>query len=208
MSYLAAMALLAVACDSCPGCCRKSDEPVAPAAPPAVAPSAPQEALKKLALSPSNAKVGFTGAKLVGSHDGEFKSFEGEILHDGKNPAGAKVTVHVDMSSVATDNPQLDTHLKSPDFFDVAQFPKAKFESVSIAQKAGEVYLVKGHLAIHGVKMVVSFDAAIRLEKGRVFMNAEFPINRKAFGIVYPGMPDNLIKDEVVLRLSIDAPLN
>ena len=32
---------------------------------------------------------------------------------------------------------------------------------------------------------------------------AEFTIDRKQFGIVYPGMPDDLIKDEVLLKLDL-----
>ena len=36
--------------------------------------------------------------------------------------------------------------------------------------------------------------------------NSEFSINRKDFGLVYPGMPDDLIRDEVVIKLTISAP--
>ena len=34
---------------------------------------------------------------------------------------------------------------------------------------------------------------------------AEFSINRKDFRIVYPGKPDDLIKDDVPLKLSLKA---
>jgi hypothetical protein len=36
-------------------------------------------------------------------------------------------------------------------------------------------------------------------------MKSEFDINRKDFGIVYPGKPDDLIRDEVVIRLDLKA---
>jgi hypothetical protein len=35
---------------------------------------------------------------------------------------------------------------------------------------------------------------------------ADFVINRKDFGVVYPGMPDDLIKDDVVIKLALKAP--
>jgi hypothetical protein len=40
---------------------------------------------------------------------------------------------------------------------------------------------------------------------GGVTFDTEFAINRKDFGIVYPGKTDDLIRDEVVLRLNVKA---
>jgi hypothetical protein len=43
------------------------------------------------------------------------------------------------------------------------------------------------------------------LTADQVDADAEFAINRKDFGLVYPGMPDDLIKDEVLIKLQIHA---
>ena len=66
------------------------------------------------------------------------------------------------------------------------------------------MYTVLGNLDFHGVTKSISFPATIALPANRVTVSAEFVINRKDFGVVYPGMPDNLIRDDVVLSIHID----
>ena len=51
----------------------------------------------------------------------------------------------------------------------------------------------------------VTFPATIKVNAESVDAAAEFAINRKDWGIVYPGKPDDLIKDEVLLKLTIHA---
>jgi polyisoprenoid-binding protein YceI len=60
-------------------------------------------------------------------------------------------------------------------------------------------------LQLHGVTKSISFPTTIKVGGGGVEVDAEFAINRKDFGIVYPGMPDDLIRDDVLLRLHIRA---
>jgi polyisoprenoid-binding protein YceI len=98
-------------------------------------------------------------------------------------------------------------HLKSPDFFDVAQFPTATFTSTAIKAGAegGATHTVTGTLDLHGVKKSITFPATIAVGADTVSVKSEFAINRKDFNIVYPGKPDDLIKDEVLLKLDIAA---
>jgi polyisoprenoid-binding protein YceI len=51
----------------------------------------------------------------------------------------------------------------------------------------------------------ISFPATIKINSDAVDVDTEFAINRKDFGIVYPGMPDDLIKDDVLLKLHVRA---
>jgi len=64
---------------------------------------------------------------------------------------------------------------------------------------------VTGNLELHGVTKSITFPATITVQGDTVAVKAEFAINRKDFGIVYPGKPDDLIKDDVLLRLNISA---
>jgi len=59
---------------------------------------------------------------------------------------------------------------------------------------------------LHGVKKAISFPASIQIAPDKVSVHAEFAINRKDWGLVYPGKADDLIKDGVVIRLSLDVP--
>ena len=78
------------------------------------------------------------------------------------------------------------------------------FESTSIESTA-EGYDITGNLELHGVTKSIRFPATIAVEEGRVTAEAEFFIQRFDFDIVYPGKPDDLIRDEVVIKLSLVA---
>lgn len=159
-----------------------------------------------LTFGPTNSKVEFTGRKVVGKHDGGFKQFAGAIdLAPGAKIENSKVSVEIDMASVFTDSEKLTAHLRSPDFFDVEKYPKAKFVSNRIAKK-GDAYEVTGELDFHGVKKTLTFPARIAVKGDAATADAEFQFNRKDFGVVYPGMPDNLISDMVTMKLAVRVP--
>lgn len=183
------------------------EAPAAPAAP--VTPAAPTTYPGK-ALTPAGT-LGFTGAKITKSHDGTFGSWSGSLFVDGDKVTG--LTVEAQVASLATDSGKLDEHLKSPDFFEVDRWPTATFKSTSITEGApadsklaGANATVTGDLTIRDTTKSVTFPAVVEVGQSEVKASTEFFINRKDFGIVYPGKPDDLIKDEVVLRVSLSAP--
>lgn len=162
-----------------------------------------------LAVTPENSKVLFTGSKVTGKHDGGFNKFTGTIdLVNGK-PEESSVKVDIDAASVFTDADGLTKHLQSGDFFETARFPKASFVSTKIAPDAAkgvDNYTVTGDLELRGQKKAVTFPATIKIGAGDVAVNADFSINRKDFGIVYAGKADDLIRDDVVIKLDLKAP--
>lgn len=171
----------------------------------------PPSGAKSLAFSQANSKIEFVGAKITGKHDGSFSSFSGMVnLVDGA-PHKSSVSVDIQMNSLTSDAEMLTTHLKGKDFFDVEKFPKSRFVSTSIASAPNEqpgVYSVTGTLEMHGVSKSITFPATIDVSGASVRVKAEFAINRKDFGVVYPGKPDDLIKDDVLIRLNIAAASN
>ena|SRR5215510_6580990 len=172
--------------------------------------SAKPAAAETLAISPSNSKVEFVAAKVTRSHNGSFKQFNGSIDLVNNSPEQSRVTIDVDTGSVVTDEDQLTGHLKTPDFFDVAKYPKATFVSTKIepANGGGATHNVTGNFDLHGVKKSITFPATIQIAASNVSISAEFAINRKDFGILYPGKADDLIRDGVVIKLSLNVPRN
>jgi len=166
----------------------------------------PAEA-ETLTITPDNSKVEFVAAKVTRSHQGSFKKFSGTIDLVANHLENSRVNMDIDAGSVSTDEPQLTDHLKTPDFFDVAKFPKATFASTKIEAKAGAAtHLITGNFELHGIKKSISFPATIQLAADSLTVNAEFSINRKDFGLVYPGKADDLIRDLVVIKLSLKTP--
>ena len=161
-----------------------------------------------LTISPENSKVDFVAAKVTKSHNGAFKQFSGTVDLVNSSAEQSIVTINLDTASVTTDDDSLTTHLKTADFFDVAKYPKATFISTKIEPNTanGATHTITGNFDLHGVKKSISFPATIQISPDSVSANAEFSINRKDFAIVYPGKPDDLIRDGVVIKLTIKAP--
>lgn len=157
-----------------------------------------------LEITPDNSKVEFVGAKVTRSHPGGFSDFGGK-LQLADPPENSQIDMTIRTATLFADDPKLTKHLKSPDFFDVEKFPTATFTSTDI-KKEGAGHVISGDLTLHGVTKRISFPATITVTDGEVKAVSEFSINRKDFGLVYPGMPDDLIRDLVVVKLSLALP--
>ena len=150
-------------------------------------------------------EVGWVGSKVTGSHDGGFKTVTGMVTVPDENLEAAVVELTIDMKSIYSDNDKLTTHLKDEDFFAVDKFPESKFKSTKIEPAEGGDFTVTGDLTLHGVTKAISFPAKLSVEGDMLKTSAEFSINRKDFEIVYAGKPDDLIRDEVVIKYDITA---
>jgi len=197
-----AVALLTLACAD--PAANKTKATVGNAAPESAA-AKPANA-ETLPITTDNSKVEFVAAKVTRSHNGSFKKFSGTIDLVNNKPEGSRVTIDIEANSVETDEPDLTKHLQTPDFFDVAKFPKATFTSTKIEPAGGSNYNITGNFDLHGVKKAITFPAMIQVAPDNVTVSAEFSINRKDWNLTYPGKADDLIRDGVVIKLNVNAP--
>lgn len=148
--------------------------------------------------------ISFVGSKVTGSHEGGFNAFQGTMEVAGDDLSTTAVRVEIQTDSLWSDNDNLTGHLKSADFFDVENHPTATFESTSVAANEDGTYTVTGNLDLHGVTKSITFPASIeKTEAGTYATKAEFSIKRFDFGIVYPGKADDLIRDDVLIKLDL-----
>ena len=170
--------------------------------------ASPAAGTQTLALDAVTSKLTFVAAKVSMKHEGGFAAFTGAIDLVPDRPEASRIRIAIDTSSVWTDTPMLTGHVKSPDFFDVEKFPSATFTSTTLAAPvaAGGDWTITGDLNLHGVTKSISFPAKVTIDASAVRATSEFTINRKDFGIVYPGAPDDLISDAVLIRLDVRAP--
>ena len=165
-------------------------------------------------LNDENTKVTFVGTKPGGKHEGGFKKVEGTVkiivLSPGMQlPADAakigSINVEIDTDSLSADDPTLTAHLKSPDFFDVKQFPKATFKSTKITGEPGknEDATVVGDLTLHGVTKSITFPIHFNMDTWPIVLTSSFKINRKDFGMIFgEGKVDN----EVTINVAVGKP--
>lgn len=150
-------------------------------------------------------KIHFVGSKVTGSHNGGFKTFTGHFTVADGAPVGNDHKVVIDMKSTWSDDEKLTGHLKSPDFFDVEKHPESTFDVTSIKKTGDTAYEVAGNFTLHGVTKNITVPATATSDGDTIRISSKFDINRKDFGIVYPGKPDDLIRDEVVIELDLTA---
>lgn len=187
----------------------KAAASVADPQPPAAAPATPATPGSATAVTKESSRIEFVGAKVTGDHTGGFSDFSGSVSWiDGKP---SSIEFDIDMNSIFTDSPKLTAHLKTPDFFDVANHPKATFRSTSIAEApagtaGGATHIVAGNLTMRGVEKTITFPVAVTSDASGVVAKSEFTIDRQQWGVSYKGAPDNLIKDEVLIRLDMKFP--
>ncbi len=119
----------------------------------------------------------------------------------------------IDVTSINTKNEQRDGHIKSADFFDAEQFPKATFVSTGVRQN-GDDYVLDGDFTLKGVTKPVSLELEYNgtnpgMGQGTVAgFDAKTVINRKDFGIDIE-MPLEgggvVVGDKITITLEIEA---
>jgi polyisoprenoid-binding protein YceI len=93
-------------------------------------------------------KIGHFG---VGNVYGRFDTFSGTFTLDQNDPSKDTVSVEIKTDSVDTNFADRDKHIKSPDFFNAAQFPTATFKSTSVKKVDDKNYEVTGDFTLRGV---------------------------------------------------------
>lgn len=121
---------------------------------------------------------------------GQITGVEAKLTVDPKAPDNSKLDVTVATDTVASLHPELDKHLKSADFFDVAQFPTATFKATKIAVTGANTGTITGDLTLRGVTKPVTLEATFNqagtfpMDKAyRLGFDAKGTIKRSDFGM-------------------------
>lgn len=96
----------------------------------------------------------------VSNFYGRFNDIEGTYMIDASNPANSRFDVRVKTDSVDTKVKKRDDHLRSPDFFNAAEYPALSFKSIKV-EKKGDNLSVTGDLTMHGVTKPITVDMKV-----------------------------------------------
>jgi len=151
---------------------------------------------------------------MVSTVRGSFGKVAGKVYYDHTKPAEARVEAEVDVASIDTRQPKRDAHLKSPDFFDVAQHPTMTFKSTRVEPAGAGRAKMTGNLTIHGVTRPVTFEveglsAPVKGARGdaRMGASATTRISRKDFGMTWNRALEAggvTVGDEVTIILDVE----
>lgn len=138
----------------------------------------------------------------------------GTVGFDPNDLSASKIEVSIPTESVNTGEPQRDTHLKSPDFFDVAKYPTLTFHSKTILPDGKDSYKVIGDLTIHGVTheetlVVEGVTPEVKDPWGffRRAAAARTKVDRRDFGLTFNSVLETggvMIGDEVDISIDVE----
>jgi polyisoprenoid-binding protein YceI len=166
-------------------------------------------------IDASHSVAGFSVKHLVVSNvKGELGAITGTVVYDKDDVTKSTVEAEIDVKAINTRDEKRDGHLKSPDFFDVAKFPTAKFKSTKV-EKHGDKLKVTGDLTLRGVTKPVTLEVDVPAAEVGVKAwgvvksgtSATTTINRKEFGISWSQLADNggaIVSDEVKVNLELE----
>ena len=166
-------------------------------------------------IDPAHTNVEFTVRHMMISNvKGQFQKTTGTITINGNDPASATIDATIDASSVDTRVERRDTHLKSPDFLDVAKYPTITFKSTKVEAAGPGKFKVTGDLTLHGVTKPVVLDvessgAPVKVMGGlHAGASARTKINRSDFGLTWNKALETggvVVGDEVAISIDVEA---
>jgi polyisoprenoid-binding protein YceI len=164
-------------------------------------------------IDPAHTDAAFAVKHLmISTVRGHFGKVSGTVTVDENDPKSAKVDVHIETGSIDTRQPGRDEHLRSADFFDVANHPEIHFVSKRVeGDPKGEFKLI-GDLTIRGTTREITLEVT---NEGigddpwgnlRAGFNATTKIRRGEFGLTWNQALETggvVVGDEV--KITIDA---
>lgn len=119
-----------------------------------------ESGLTAYTLDGAHSEIGFSVKHLMVTNvKGTFHDFEADVQLNEEDLTKSQLKISIDSASVDTRNEQRDNHLRSPDFFDVENYPKLTFESRRIERVGDDRYKVAGDLTVRGVTREITLDA-------------------------------------------------
>jgi polyisoprenoid-binding protein YceI len=151
---------------------------------------------------------------MISTVRGEFHGVNGTVIVDDTDITKSSVNVTIDATSVDTREPDRDKDLRSPNFFDVAQYPTITFKSTKVEKNGADKLKITGDLTIHGVTKQVVLDASVPKAPikdpwglQRTAVSATTKINRQDFGVKWNKSLDGggvVVSDDVNINLDVE----
>ncbi len=181
--------------------------------------SAAQAPMESETYNITSGQINWTASKPTGQHLGTVEIAGGSIASKGNEVLSGSFDVNMaSITNIDLDEGsgkgKLEGHLKSADFFDVENNPKASFvvtKATSITDHAMATHNVTGNLTIKGISKSVTIPANISFVGNKMLTaTPAFTIDRTQWDIKYNSgvigtAADKLIHDEVSLVITFEA---
>jgi polyisoprenoid-binding protein YceI len=169
-------------------------------------------------IDASHSTVGFQVRHMaISKTNGVFDDYTGSFSFEPGKPESWSCEAVIQATSVNTNNQKRDDHLRSEDFFHVAEFPTLTFKSTGVKMEDAFEGILKGDLTIHGVTKPVELEFEVMgtvtdpWGNERAGFSATVKINRKDFDLSYNNVLEAgglVVGDEIKITLEIEGIKN
>ena len=161
-------------------------------------------AFAQQALVPAQSAVNFEAKQMGVPIKGHFNKFDAKIAFDTAKPETSKIHFSVDTGSATMGAKETDAELPKAEWFNVAKFPQATFDSTAIKALGGGKYQVDGTLAIKGNSQKVSLPVTLTQSGATTTATGTLPLKRLAYKIGDGDWADtSMVADEVNVQFKL-----
>lgn len=114
---------------------------------------------------------------------GSFRRWDGTIAMNPENPAGASISIEIDLASATLGDATQDQMLTGGDFFNVAANPRATFRSTNVTKTGANSYRANGTLSLRGASRPQAINFTLSGSGARRSVSGSATVDRLAFGV-------------------------
>jgi len=160
----------------------------------------------------SHSTIGFKIHQFLGTTNGRFTKFSGEIDIDREHPEKSSVSAKIDVRSINTGIQKRDDHLRSAEFFNVAKFPDITFKSRSVTRTGPQSGDILGDLTMHGVTKPITLHVKLITPnsnevKQTLWAVTTEPLKRRDFNLMFSQGAEAVsgISQTVAINIEVEA---
>lgn len=153
---------------------------------------------------PEKSSLAFVSQQMGVSVDGSFRKFAATLDFDPAKPEAGKATLDIELASIDAGGPDANDEVKGKNWFDVKQFPTARFVSTSVKPLGNNKYEVRGQMSIKGKTREVAAPFTLKTEGAGAVLEGSFPLKRLDYGVGTGAWGDtSVVADEVQIRFRL-----
>ena len=146
-------------------------------------------------------RVGFVSKQMGVAVDGGFKKFSAQVALDPAKPEAGRAQIDIDLSSVDTGSTDADDEVKSKSWFNVREFPSARFVATGVKSLGNGRYEAKGQMSIKGRTREIVAPFTYKIVGASAVFEGSLPIQRLQYGIGEGVWSDTAtVADEVLVK--------
>ena len=155
-------------------------------------------------VNPAASEIGFTAKQMGVPMEGRFKQWSAQLAFDPKKPETGKVAFTIQTGSASFGAKETDAELPKAEWFSVAKFPTASFQSSAIKGLGGGKFEVTGKLTFKGSSKDIVVPVALSQSGANTTASGSFTLKRLDFKIGEGDWTDtSMVANEVQVKFKL-----